>query len=36
MKIEYFEHQWGLELVMTPETPEEVGQLLRFCNNAKA
>ncbi len=29
------ESDYGLDLMITPETPAEVAQLLRFSNNAK-
>lgn len=36
MKVEVMENDYGLGIEITPETPEEVAQLFRFTNNAKA
>ncbi len=36
MKFEYAEREGMFELCITPETPKEVSELLRFSNNAKA
>jgi hypothetical protein len=36
MKIEFQEAKWGIDIQLTPETPEETSQLARFALNAKA
>lgn len=36
MKTEVTENKWGLSIEVIPETTQEVAQLLRFANNAKA
>jgi len=36
MKIEFFENMFGASFSLTPETPAEVAQVLRFTRNAKA
>ena len=36
MKFELEERQYGMELILTPESVEDTAKLLRFSNNAKA
>lgn len=36
MKIEFIENKWGVDFIMTPESPAECAQVLRFANNAAA
>lgn len=36
MKITFWESQHGTSIELTPETPEEVGQLFRMVNNSTA
>ena len=36
MKITYLEGTYGLDITMTPETPQEMAELLRYTKNAKA
>ncbi len=36
MKFELEERQYGMELMITPESVEDTGKLLRFANNAKS
>jgi hypothetical protein len=36
MKIEFSEYQFGADIQLTPETPKEFAQILRFTKNAAA
>jgi hypothetical protein len=36
MKINFWESEHGTSFELTPETPEEVGQLFRMVNNSVA
>lgn len=36
MKLECSDGSYGLDITLTPETPEETSQLLRYTNNARS
>jgi len=36
MQFNYAENEWGLDICLTPETPEETAALARFTMNSKS